>query len=51
MSFRGSFVVNMDMFSNEDFSSRMDMTQEVRVAKGDWLHLQMKLMNKIDDGK
>jgi len=47
---RGSFVVNMDMYSNEEFSSRMDMTQEVKVAKGEWLHLQMKLMNKIDEG-
>jgi len=46
---KGSFVVNMDMFGDEDYRNVMDMSKEVRVAKGDWLHLQMKLMNKIDD--
>lgn len=47
---RGSFVVNMDMYSNDEYTTKMDLSKEVRVAKGDWLHLQMKLMNKIDDG-
>ena len=44
-------MVNMDMFADEDYRSVMDMSKEVRVAKGDWLHLQMKLMNKIDDSE
>lgn len=47
---RGNFVVNMDMFADEEYTEKVDMKSEVKVAKGEWLHLQMKLMNKIDDG-
>lgn len=46
---RGNFVVNMDMYTNSDFTTTVDMKKEVRVAKGEWLNLQMQLMNKIDD--
>ena len=40
----------MDMFADEEYTEKVDMKSEVKVAKGEWLHLQMKLMNKIDDG-
>ena len=40
----------MDMFADEEYTEKVDMKNEVKVAKGEWLHLQMKLMNKIDDG-
>jgi len=39
------------MYSSDEYRTKMDLSKEVRVAKGDWLHLQMKLMNKIDEGK
>ena len=38
------------MFADEEYTEKVDMKSEVKVAKGEWLHLQMKLMNKIDDG-
>ena len=38
------------MFADEEYREKVDMKNEVKVAKGEWLHLQMKLMNKIDDG-
>ena len=41
----------MDMYTNSDFTTTVDMKKEVRVAKGEWLNLQMQLMNKIDDSK
>ena len=39
------------MFADEEYTEKVDMKNEIKVAKGEWLHLQMKLMNKIDDGK
>ena len=38
------------MFADEEYTEKVDMKSELKVAKGEWLHLQMKLMNKIDDG-
>ena len=50
--FRGKFVVSMDMFSGDDFQEKLDLSNnDVSIAKGDWLHLEMNLRTVVDDGK
>ena len=52
MVFRGKFVVSMDMFSGDDFQEKLDLSNnDVSIAKGDWLHLEMNLRTVVDDGK
>lgn len=47
---RGKFVVSMDMFSDDDFQEKMDLSNnDVSIAKGDWLHLEMNLRTVVDD--
>ena len=49
--FRGKFVVSMDMFSGDDFQEKLDLSNnDVSIAKGDWLHLEMNLRTVGDDG-
>ena len=51
-SFRGTFTVSMDMFSGDDFQEKLDLSNnDVSIAKGDWLHLEMNLRTVVDDGK
>lgn len=40
---RGKFVVSMDMFDSESFDSKLNFNEEVSVAKGEWLYLEMNL--------
>lgn len=47
---RGKFVVKMNMFNDETFTSTLNPgSNEITIAKGEWLYLQMDLMNIIDD--
>jgi len=47
---RGKFVVSMDMFSGDDFQEKLDLSNnDVSIAKGDWLHLEMNLRTVVDD--
>ena len=42
----------MDMFSGDDFQEKLDLSNnDVSIAKGDWLHLEMNLRTVVDDGK
>jgi hypothetical protein len=47
---RGKFVVSMDMFQGDDFQEKLDLTNnQVSIAKGEWLHLEMNLRTVVDD--
>jgi hypothetical protein len=45
---RGKFVVSMDMFDSESFDNKLDLrNDEVSIAKGEWLHLEMNLRTVV----
>lgn len=47
---RGKFVVSMDMFQGDDFQEKLDLSNnQVSIAKGEWLHLEMNLRTVVDD--
>ena len=42
----------MDMYEDNGFTKKLDFkNQQVTVAKGDWLHLEMNLRTVVDDGE
>ena len=49
--FSGKFVVSMDMFDSESFDNKLDLrNDEVSIAKGEWLHLEMNLRTVVHQG-
>ena len=39
------------MFQGDDFQEKLDLTNnQVSIAKGEWLHLEMNLRTVVDDG-
>ena len=41
----------MDMFDSESFDNKLDMrNDEVSIAKGEWLHLEMNLRTVVHQG-
>ena len=42
----------MDMFDSESFDNKLDLrNDEVSIAKGEWLHLEMNLRTVVHQGK
>ena len=41
----------MDMFDSESFDSKLNFNEEVSVAKGEWLYLEMNLRTIVHQGK
>ncbi|CBY22978.1 unnamed protein product [Oikopleura dioica] len=44
---RGQFVVNMDLFGDDTYRNPLSADENV-IGKGEWLYLQMALLNQID---
>ena len=41
----------MDMFDSESFDNKLDLrNDEVSIAKGEWLHLEMNLRTVVHQG-
>ena len=44
--------MSMDMFQGDDFQEKLDLSNnQVSIAKGEWLHLEMNLRTVVDDGE